>query len=48
MYDFSDYKVFKELFKDPYYKNMTIDSPERTQDEFDTLLDDLSVCSAKN
>ena len=28
-YDFSDYKTFKELFRDLYYRNMTIDEAEK-------------------
>ena len=28
-YYFSDYKAFKELFRDLYYKNMTIDEAEK-------------------
>ena len=32
-YDFSDYKTFKELFRDFYYKKPTIDYVERKQDE---------------
>ena len=32
-YDFSDYKRFKELFRDLYYKQTTIDDVERKQDE---------------
>ena len=35
MYDFSDYKTFKDLFIDLYYRNMTIDEAEKKQDEFD-------------
>ena len=32
-YDFSDYKTFKELFRDLYYKQTTIDDVEGKQDE---------------
>ena len=32
-FDFSDYKTFKELFRDLYYKKITIDYVERKQDE---------------
>ena len=32
-YDFSDYETFKELFRDLYYKQTTIDDTERKQDE---------------
>ena len=31
-YDFSDYKTFKELFRELYYKKTTIDDVERKQD----------------
>ena len=30
-YDFGDYKTFKELFRDIYYRNMTIDEAEKKQ-----------------
>ena len=46
-YDFSDYKTFKELFRDLYYKNMEIDEAEGKQDEFDGVLDALRAYSAK-
>ena len=46
-YDFSDYKTFKELFRDLYYKNMAIDEAEGKQDEFDGVLDALRAYSAK-
>ena len=42
-YDFSDYKTFKELFRDFYYRNMSIDEPERRWDEFDGVLGALST-----
>ena len=32
-FDFSDYKTFKELFRDLYYKKTTTDYAERNQDE---------------
>ena len=32
-FDFSDYKTFKKLFRDLYYKQTTIDYAERKQDE---------------
>ena len=48
MYDFSDYKIFKELFKDLYYRNMTIDEAERKQDEFDALSGALSEYSPRD
>ena len=37
-YDFSDYKTFKELFIDLYYKESTIDEMERKQDEFSAVI----------
>ena len=41
-YDFSDYRIFKELFKDIYYRNMSINGAERKQDEFDAVFNALS------
>ena len=41
-YDFSDYKTFKELFKDLYFKKMIIDEAEIKQDEFNSILSFLS------
>ena len=46
-YDFSDYKTFKELFRDLYYKNMSINEAERKQMEFDGALRALSTYPAK-
>ena len=37
-YDFSNYKIFKELFRDLYYKETTIDKMERKQDEFSAVI----------
>ena len=37
-YDFSGYKTFKELFRDLYYRTITIDEAESKQDEFNTVL----------
>ena len=37
-YDFSDYKTFKELFRDLYYKQITTDEVERKQDEFNEII----------
>ena len=34
-YDFSDYKTFKELFRDLYYRDMSVDEVEGKQDKFD-------------
>ena len=32
-YDFSDYKTFKELFRDLYYIKITMDDADSKQDE---------------
>ena len=37
-YDFSDYKTFKKLFRDLYYKKMSIDDAETKQDEFSAVI----------
>ena len=37
-YDFSDYKTFKELFRDLYYRRVTIDEAESKQEEFNVVL----------
>ena len=47
-YNFSDYRTFKELFRDPYYRNLTIDEAESKQDEFNALLHVLKNYSPKN
>ena len=47
MYNFSDYKTFKELFRDPYYKKMTIDYAEHIQDKFNSVLGVLSDYAPK-
>ena len=47
MYDFSDYKTFKELFRDPYYKKMTINDAEHIQDESNSILGVLSDYAPK-
>ena len=44
-YDFRYYKRFKELFRDIYYRNMSINKVERKQDEFDAVLNALSKYS---
>ena len=36
-YDFSDYKTFKELFRDLYYRTVTIDEAESKQEEFNIV-----------
>ena len=47
-YDFSDYKTFKELFRDLYYRKITIDDAEIKQDEFDGMLYHLNKYTPKN
>ena len=47
-YDFSDYKTFKELFRDLYYKNITIDEVEVKQYEFDTIINSLENYNPRN
>ena len=42
-FDFSDYKTFKELFRDLYCSNMSIDEAERKQDQYNGSLDALST-----
>ena len=36
-YEFSDYKTFNELFRDLYYKNMTMNDAEMKQKKFNTI-----------
>ena len=40
--DFSDYKRFRELLKNIYYRNMSINKAEQRQGEFETVLGVLS------
>ena len=47
-YDFSDYKTFKELFRDLYYRDITIDEVESKHDEFNTVLHVLKKYSPKH
>ena len=47
-YDFSDYKTFKELFRDFYYRNITIDEAESKQEEFNVVLHLLKRYSPKH
>ena len=47
-YDFSDYKTFKELFRDLYYKETTIDEAERKQDEIDGVIGALKKYIPRN
>ena len=37
-YDFSDYRTFKELFRDLYYRTITIDDIEGKQEEFSVVI----------
>ena len=37
-----DYKTFKELFRDLYYKKITINDAEREQDKFNAIIGVLS------
>ena len=37
-YDFSDYKTFKEFFRNIYYRNMSMEEAGRKKDEFDRML----------
>ena len=46
-YDFSDYKTFKELIRDLYYRNITGDEAESKQEEFNAVLDVLKNYSPK-
>ena len=48
-YDFGNYKMFKELFRDFYYRDMTIDEAEKKKrDEFNESLDTLKVYHARD
>ena len=47
-YDFSDYKTLNGLFRDLYYKNMTINDAEMKQDKFNTMRVALSNYSPKD
>ena len=47
-YDFSDYKTFKELFRDLYYKQTTIDDVERKQDEITGVMGALKDYAQKD
>ena len=42
-YNFSDFKTFKELFRDLYYRHMSIDQTENKKDEFNGVLSALSI-----
>ena len=41
-YDFSNFKTFKELFRDLYYKKITINDAEMRQNEFNLKVDALN------
>ena len=47
MYDFSNYKTFKELYRDLYYKKMTINDAEMRQKEFNSILNKLNKYQPK-
>ena len=47
-YAFSDYKTFKELFRDLYYRTVTIDEAESKRDEFNVVLHVLKKYSPKH
>ena len=47
-YDFTDFKTFKELFRDLYYENLTINEAKSRQDEFNTMLQLLKKYSPKH
>ena len=47
-YDFSDFKTFNNLFKDLYFKKMTIDNAEIKQNEFNVKFNALSRYSPRN
>ena len=40
-YDFIDYKTFKELLRDIYYENMSIDEAKQKQSGFNVVINDL-------
>ena len=47
-YDFSGYKTFKELFRDLYYRKMTIDEAESKQEYFNAVLVVLNKYTARD
>ena len=47
-YDFSDYKTFKEFFRDLYYRKTTIDEAKRIQEEFDVVTNALKNYAARD
>ena len=46
-FEFTNYKTSKELFRNIYHGNMSIDEAERKQEEFDGVLGALSTYSTK-
>ena len=42
-YDFSDYKTFKKLFRELYYRKFTINDAKSKQDEFSVVLTHLKI-----
>ena len=46
-YDFSDYSSLEEFFRAIYFRKLTIEEPERIQDEFNVALGVLEDYSAK-
>ena len=47
-FDFNDYKTFKELFRDLYYKKTTVDYAERKQDEITGVMGALKAYAPKD
>ena len=47
-YDFSDYRTFKELFKNVYYKKITIEEGEREQNQFNAIMGVLKNYTQRN
>ena len=47
-YDFSDFKTFNNLFKELYFKKMTIDNTEIKRNEFNAKFNALSKYSPRN
>ena len=47
-FDFSDYKTFKKLFRDLYYKKTTIDYAERKQDEITGVMGALKAYAPRD
>ena len=47
-YDFSDYRTFKELFKNVYYKKITIEEGKREQNQFNAIMGVLKNYTQRN